>query len=432
MRRIRIQNPLLDKNYRTYINADYSATTTMTVANNVSFQANDILVVGEPREELTESKKINNVSGNTTFNLPSVLNFDHPKGTPIYRTLWDFVSIERATSSGGVFAEITQSSIQWDNKLNETVYIDSAATSSYQYRFRFYNSSTSTYSEYSDTQTGAALDRQSVAYMIDEVRTLTGDIERKIVTDEEIIRSFNRGQDLIYIHNPKYWFLFVDIQQIGSGSIPATASSNVYSLANLTNFGHLASIKYRYNSGGTDITYHLTKKAPIEFDRQDSNANITAQDWTEIYKLLPPDPSSANGYFKIVPKTLNTGIGTFYPNYYKKMPNLDSPADVTLVPLPDILIDYAVGYVERIKGNESKAQTYEQSLEEHTISLRGRAVTIEAKGLKMLDTLNSAQKEAIDQPRSLIRFMGQKGFSRLFGNRTAPLQSPDYYKENYF
>ncbi len=432
MRRIRIPNPLLDKNYRTYLDADYSSGTALTVPNNNSFAANDFLVVGEPREEKTELRQVSSLTGNTTININSAFRFSHNKATVLYKTPWDFVSIERRTSSAGTFAEITSSAIQWDNKLNETVYFDSAATSAYQYRFRYYNSSSLTYSEYSDTQDGATPSHQSVRYMVDEVRKLTNDIERRIIpNDDEIIRAFNRGQDLIYIHNPKYSFLQVDIEQVGSGSITAVANQSVYSLANLTNFGHLSSIKFSYNSGGVNVFYHLKQISPVEFDRLDSNRSLTAQDWPGVYKLLPPDTNSANGYFKIVPKSLST-IGIFYPNYYKKMPNLDSPADTTLVPLPDVLIDYAVGYVERIKGNEAKATTYLQSLEEHVVSLRGRAVTIEAKGLKMLDTMDAAAESAANQPKNLVRFRGQKAISRLYGNRATPLQPPDYWKENYF
>src|SRR3990167_8781419 len=217
MRRVRINNPLLDKSYRTFLDSDYSSGTTLTVVNNISF--------------------------------------------------------ERRTSSAGTFAEITETAIQWDNKDNETVYYDQNATDNYEYRFRFRNTSTLEYSEYSPTITGAAPERNTVRYMLRQVRLLTGDTERKLAEDEEIIRAFNIAQDIIYTHNPKYWFLYADTFEAGSGSIAATAGEDVYTLNNLTRYGHLAGIKYRYNSSPTDNIYRLKKITEVEFDRLDSDQN---------------------------------------------------------------------------------------------------------------------------------------------------------------
>lgn len=426
MRRIRIPNPLLDKNYRTYLDADYSSGTALTVSNNASFAANDFLVAGEPREEEAELRQISTVSGNTTININSAFRFSHNKATSLYKSLWDFVSLERRTSSAGAWAEITQSAIQWDNKLNETVYFDSAATSAYEYRFRYYNSSSATYSEYSDTQSGAAAGRTTVRYMVDEVRRLTNDIERKIIeSDDEIIRAFNRAQDIIYTHNAKYWFLYVDTHKLGSLSIAATAGNDEYTLANLTNYGHLAGIAYEYNSGGTHEIYRLRKISDAEFDREDSDQNATDDDWPTVFKLLPADSSSANGYFKITPDILTSSIGTFWPLYYEKMANLDSPADTTQVPLPDLLIDYGIAYVERIKGNETKAKMYEASLVSDSEN-------ITPKGLIMLDKLDNAQKDTVGQPRQVWRFRGQKAISRLYGTKTISSRQRDQILENYF
>ena len=423
MRRIRIQNPILDKNYRTYLDADISSGTTLTVKSNVSFAANDFIVVGEPREELAELRQVASLSGNATITINSAFRFTHPKTTPIYKTPWDFVSIERRTSSAGVFAELSQSAIQWDNKNNETVYFDSEATASYEYRFRFYNSSSLTYSEYSDTITGAAAARTSVRYMVAQVRRIAFDEERKIVSDDEIIRAFNRAQDIIYAHNPKYWFLFVDTYELGSGSIAATVNEDVYTLNNLTRFGHLATLRYRYNSGGTDVLYQLERKDAVVFDRLDADQNTTDDNWPECYKLIPADATSDNGYFKVTPDILASSVGTFYPNYYEKMANLDSPADTTQVPLPDLLVDFGISVVERIKGNEKKAAQYESAL----ISPNQNR---DPWGLVMLDKMDNNQKRAVGQPQSVWRFKGQQAMGRLYGNKYP--RSADYIRENYF
>ena len=263
--------------------------------------------------------------------------------------------------------------------------------------------------------------------MIDRVRKNTGDIERKIVTDDEIIQSFNEGQDIVYTHNPRFWFLKVDTFELGSGSIAATAGTGRYTLANLTNYGHLSSIKYRYNSGSTDVIYQLRRIDEVEFDRIDSDQNTTDDDWPQVYKLIPADASSANGYFKITPDILTSSIGTFYPVYYEKMANLDTVDDETQIPLPQILINHAIAFVERIKGNETKAKIYERGL----VQDPDKKFPPTPTGLAMLDKLDNQQKKAVGQPQVLKVFKGHKAIRRLFGNKY-PGVSNDYLRENYF
>ena len=422
MRILNIENPILEKTFFSRVSSDYASGTALTVENNASFAGNDLIVIGESREELTESKQISSVSGSTTINLASALNFAHGKGTSIYKTPWNFVSLEQRTSSAGVFAEISQSGIQWDNPNGITIYYDSAATDAYQYRFRFYNSVLGTYSEYSPTLSGSGFTRQMVGYMIRQIRLTINDQERKLVSDDEIIRFLNRAQDIIYAANPKYWFLLVDTYK-GSNGIAATATNDVYSLSTYTTLGHLSSIRYKYTTGGTNELYHLTKKADVEFDGLVSNLNQTADDWAHSYKLLPVDSSSATGYFQVFPKTLTTGVGTFYPNYYEKMSNLDSVEDETQVPLPSLLEDFAIGQIERVKGNEPKAKFYESSLVNVTENPNHTP-----SGIVMLNKMDQQQRVVQGQPRSLSNFKGQKSLSRLYGNRH---MSRDYYKESY-
>lgn len=419
MRRLRIPNPLLDKNYKTYLASDYSSGTSATVLNNNSFAASDLGVFGEPTEELTELKKIDAISGSTILTLASALNFAHQKETPIYKSLWDNVSIEGRSSSAGTFAELTQSGLQWDNKKGETVYFHASGDDNWQYRYRFYNSVTATYSEYSPTLTGAGFSRDQVGYMIRTVRKVTNCPDQTVVTDDEIIRQFNRGQDIIYAHNPKYWFLYVDTYK-GSNPVSCTADSNVYTLASYTTLGHLASVRYRYNSGGTDKLYHLSKKSDTEFDHIVSDLNDSNDDWAECYKLLPADASSDEGYIQIYPTTKTTGVGRLYPNYYEKMADLDDVADETQVIMPEILEDFAIGYVFRVKGDETRAKVYESGL----ISDSEDKVP---RHLQLLDKMDRSQKAAQQQPRSLWNFKGQRAVQRIYGNAR---HSMDYIKES--
>lgn len=428
MRRILIQNPSVDKTYKTYLDAAYSSGVTLTVKSNVSFAANDLLVIGEPSEEFTELKKLSSVTGATTLTLASALNFSHNKEVPVYKVVWDNVSIESRSSSSGNFSEITQSAIQWDSKTNDTIYFDPNGTDAYQYRFRFYNSVTATYSEYSPTLSGSAPARNSVGYMVGNIRQIADDVLRKIVTDDEILRFLNRAQDIVYSHNPKYWFLLVDTYK-GSSGIAATAATSVYSLSSYTTLGHLASIRYKHVSGSsTNLLYHLRGMSDIEFDARVRDLNKTNDDNVKFYKLLPADSSSTVGYFQVDPTPKSSGVGTFYPNYYEKMADLDSVDDTTQVPMPAILEDYAIAQIWKIKGNESKASYYEKLFfgpadREKDIS--------QITGIPLLDQMDEYQKSiGQSQPKSLFRFKGPRFINRFFGDDIST--SPDYYRENYF
>lgn len=400
----------------------------MTVKSTVSFAANDLIIVGEPMGEFTEEKKLDSVTAPSTFAIPTALNFSHNKEAPVYKVIWDYVSLEGRSSSAGVFAELTESPIQWDSKTGETIYYHSSGSDNWEYRFRFHNSITDTYSEYSPTLTGAAPDRKSAGYMIDNIRKGAGDTLKKIVTDDEIFRFLNRAQDIVYAHNPKYWFLLVDTYKAGTG-ISAIADTNVYSFATYTTFGHLESIRFKYVKGTSDNRlYHLKGKGNIEFDARVQDLNKDNDDEIKFYKLLPADSSSDQGYFQTDPTFKGDGTGTFYPNYYEKMADLDTVDDETQIPMPAILEDYAIAQIWKIKGNEPKADFYEAQFFGPPDVAKDRS---KLTGIPLLDQIDQYQKSVgQSQPKSLVRFRGQKYETQFFGNSVG--DSSDDRKEKYF
>lgn len=430
MRKISINNPVFDS-YITDISTDYSSGTIVTVRNNVSFAADDLGVFGNPTEEPTELKKISSISTAVTLNLASALNFAHNKGTPVYKSIWDNVSIEGRSSSAGVFAELTQSAIQWDNPRSKTVYFHSSGDDNWQYRFRFYNSVTTTYSEYSPTLTGAGFTKDQVGYIIKEARRIAGDKDGRIMKTEELIRSLVRAKNIIRAHNPRFWFWKVNGFNT-SVSIAATASIAVYSLSSITNFGVLDGIEYRYNSGETDIKYFMRRKDDAEFLLLTRDLNRGTNDYPRLYRLLPEDSSSTKGYFEIENKMKTSNVGTFYINHYKEETDYDSVDDTTNIVFPEILVDYLVSEIHATKGNQKQADKYYRLF----TGPEGRQKTLPGvnseplSGIALLDDLDRQYKIAQGQPRSLWRFRGQKAISRLYGSPN--VASRDYIRENYF
>jgi hypothetical protein len=406
MRRIRIPNIVLVNSEKTYLDADYTSGTTLTVIQSFGFQDNDIAVVGNVGEEKTESQDVTGRTGTTVIDISAALNIDHNKGTPVYRSEYDQVSIERDT------VEITKSDIQWDKP--ETLYIDSTGNDSHSYRFRFYNSLTATFSEYSPTVAGSGFSRSQVGFILQETRgELRGTSLRK-VSDTEIIRLFQEGQTVIQDSNPRYWFLKVDTFKADNG-IATVADQSVYSLATYTDLNILARIRFNFNDGTDNIIYDLDPKDEIEFDVWVRDQDRATDDRATKFKLIPPDSDSDQGYFEIDPVAENSGNGTFYPVYFKTMAVVNDISDTTDSPLPHLLKYYALWRIHERLGNTVKANIYKKLFWGPSPQDKDRTALT---GIALLEHKNKSQGIAIGKPQSLVRFRGQKAVSDMFERAT--------------
>lgn len=425
MRKIEIQNPQIEKTYKTLLGADYVSGTTLSVVNTNVFAVQDIIIVGEPGEELTEIKELSGITPNKSFSIATDLKFAHSKGTSIYKVPWNQIVIETRATNNDSFTTLTTLDIQYDDHNNTTIYYDQSGTDTTGYRFRFHNSVNNKYSSYSPTLVGSGFVKNQVGYMIKQIRKVVNDEEKNIVTDDEIIRFLNRAQDITYAHNPRYWFLFYDSFQRQNG-IPTVDNQAVYSLDKYETYGHLDIVRYYYEFGATKDLYPLKREDSIIFDLSTIDQTRGKSDWVSAYKLLPPDTDSQRGYIQIEPVPDGQGTGIIYPNFYQIMPQLENVESKTMVPLPHILEDFAISQIERIKGNENKAQQY---LDIFLGPKDQRGGFENITGLKLLDKMDNAQKRAVGQPRSLKTFYGQDPVSHMFG---APRYDRDFLRENYF
>jgi hypothetical protein len=337
MRKISIDNPRLQDTYLTDLAADYnpSGATPLaaTVRSNVSFTANDLAVFGHSGEEFAELKKLSSISGVIGFVIPSALNFQHNKGTPIFKAVWDYVEIQADYGTG--WNVITSSPIQWDSKEKQTYYFDSNGTATTSYRFRFYNSVTMAYSEFSPTLTGAGYAQNQMGYIIRDARMITGDENGNILTTTECLRFLTRAKNIIRAHNPRYWFWKVDGFN-SDISIAATAGNNIYNLSNIDKLGVIAGVEYRYAQGSQDEKYLLNRKADADFLSLTRDLTRPNYDFPRCYRLLPADAASSKGYFEVENKILTDNVGTFYISFYKEESNYDSVDDTTAIIMPEI------------------------------------------------------------------------------------------------
>src|SRR3972149_93387 len=405
MRRILASNPDLSNVEKSYLTADYSSGVTLSVVNTFALAADNLIVVGTPVTEKAELKKISAIASDTSLTLASALKFSHSKGDTIYEAQWDFVDIEG--NSGSSWALLSQSGLQYDKIY--TVFEHSAGTSAWSYRWRFYNSVSATYSEYSPTYAGAGFSSGQVGYMIQNVRKLTNtEDDTDTIRDAEIVRALNAAQDIIYATKNNWWFLRFQ------ANISATASTFRYDLDDLSQtLGFVNTVKYRYNTGGEDTTYQLKFKSEVELEEYIRDNNHNTNDRVVIYTLRPADASSTNGYIEIYPTPTNSGVGTLTIDGFRAIPTLDDAIDSTVIPVPGILENYAIAFVERIRGNDKKAEYYEALFYGPPPS---REKSARITGISLLEQLQT-RNLPVGQPRQLKGFRGQHAMAKLYGEQ---------------
>ena len=422
MRSLQIPIPDFSHTEKTYLDADYSSGTTLTVLNNYGFANDDFVIVGEPGEEKTETKDVTSQTGNTIINISASLKFAHNKSCVIYRYEYDQYEIYRYRSA--VWTLISTSNIQWDKR--ETIYVDSTGASTDSYKYRLKNSVATTYSDYSPTIAATGFTSSMVGYMIRRIRKILGDEDRQIIkSDDELIRELNNAQDIIAGIRNDWWFL-----KKSYSSITSVVDGRRYGLAALTDLDYVESVRYRYNDGTTDNIYQLAFKTITDMDALITDNNMTSDDWPSYYTIEPSDTSDAVGYISLDVPSKTLAYGTFYIRYYKKMAALDDVADTTDVPLPSILEDYVLGYCFPIKGDETRGKMYMDRFYGPQPSKMEGQYNREPTGIRLLELMQANKGKALGQPKSLKVFKGRNAIGNRFGNSRST--NLDYIRENYY
>lgn len=435
MRRLRIPNPNLLQNEKTFIDSDYISGSTIIVVSSFTFASNDMVVAGETGDKKTELGYLQGLTPPANISLLNPFNFNHNKGTILYRTDWDYVAIEGTAPNSTLFNQLVKIPIQWDKR--QTIYIHTAGTDFWNYRIRFYNSVLGIYSEYSPTVPGAGFERNDVGQMIINVRRKIRDINRDRYSDSDIIQLLDSAQLDAMSYIPKLWFLYKDTWEtatpngfgnlinIGNG-IAGVTNQTKYSLAQYNDLNYLDKLRYYYNNNGAFLLWDVQPLAAVDFDRFLYNQNRIKNDIILSFKLLPPDSNSAQGYVEVDPVPLGQSVGTFYPVYWAFPNTLSNIEDATLFPFPQLLEDYAAWRLHDWMGNMEEAAKYKQLYgsppdNNPDAPLQG--------GLLMLQRQQNAVRRANGYGRSFWNFRGKRGTGNFFGKG---IVSRDFYKENYF
>lgn len=409
MKTIKIKHPVIPSKEETFLTAALASSgVASTVRSNEGWAANDVLIFGRPGQEQTEQVLASGVTGNTQIDHAAV-KFAHGVNTSIFRSDYNQISIERKPSAGS-FGEIAEGkiNIEWDEKEGFT-YVDIAAGADGDtYRWRFYNSGSSSYSPYSGELLASGMTFSYAGYIIDQLR-LFGKIPADLgITDLNLLKMLNRGQQRIDSLAPsggRWWFTLTE----DTDASRITSIANTYKYDLTSNFRAMDVVKML---DADDVKINLSYCPLIEFDLLKQNNADTANhsNYVKNWTLLPPDSSNTIGYFGVHPTPEDTSI-YFYRRYWRFLPELTSPFSQTLIPLPETLFNWGMREISRLREDIDNANYYEKAFNDN---------------VKMLIRL---QRRQIGQAE-LQRFRGQRGYSQMFG--TYALTSDEWLRETFW
>jgi len=221
---------LLEGQTSTTLTADASsASGTLTVAAIEGFSVGKYALLGNFGEATAEIVRIHasTAPSGTTITLNANTAYDHAVDTPLTIIEYNQIEYSRAATSGGTKSVLATQSIQ-PTRL-ESNYTDLTNTTGFG-TVRFKNSTSTTYSEYSDEVNYTGLTYQSVNYIVREAcakaRVTVGS---DYATEDQLLMDANEAQDMI-AQTQDWIFELVK----NDTSIASTENEHVYALSGLT------------------------------------------------------------------------------------------------------------------------------------------------------------------------------------------------------
>lgn len=342
MRIITIKNPLPLETPFTIVSSDYSSGSLLSVEDSSGFKDNHLILVGGLGNEKTEATDL--VSNPPSTNSLSITGMDHGHSSDesVQAVLWDKFDVEYRTDSTAAWQSLaTTQAFDWSG--DETSYIHPDGVSNYYYRVRYYNSASANYSDWSDIVSGVGSTRSSVGYMVDQVRKNAKDKTNQKVTDEDIIGYFNAVHDIVKSMSKKWPWL------------QGEATIDPSTLALPSDFKKAYRLKYNLVDGSVSRTYYLKYLTEVDFQDRYSDNNASTSDYLVHYSidnvnqkiLLGPEPTTTTAILTLV--------------YEKDILDLETYADTTIVPIPDLLIAYATARVFLIKSDQEQYDVWMSS-----------------------------------------------------------------------
>lgn len=181
-----VYHPDIQDNPTSYLTADTaSGATSVAVIDGSSFSSNDYILIGGYGDKQSEILKISSVSADT-LNTSTAVSA-HNRGDSVIFIPYNQVVISRSTDSGSVYSALSAINIQPSNDYTYLIRTSDASTD--MYKFRFYNSTTTLYSDYSDAVVGAGFADNTVHSIKKRALNQLGDKIDDVITDEFLNES---------------------------------------------------------------------------------------------------------------------------------------------------------------------------------------------------------------------------------------------------
>lgn len=186
-----IQFPNISQNEKTFLSADEAiGQTTLSVISGRNFSANEYVLIGNLGEEIAEIRKISSQT-DTTITTDALL-FAHPRGTKIQFIPYNQITVTRSTDAGVNYSPLSAVDIRPDS--SETYIQRTSDASTDYYKYRFYNSTSTLYSQYSDAVIATGFADNSVWSIKRRALIQLGEQIGDVITDEFLNEALWEGR----------------------------------------------------------------------------------------------------------------------------------------------------------------------------------------------------------------------------------------------
>lgn len=183
-----IEFPDISQNEKTFFDADEAAAQTGLSANGVNFAVDQYVVLGQPGAEKTEIVKLHASTAPTSSTITTGATvFAHNRGDRITFIPYNQIIVERSTDAGVNFTPLSAVDIRPDSR--ETYIQRTGDASTDVYRARFYNSTSTLYSAYSDQATASGYADNTVHAIKMRALDDLGETKNALITDKFLNQS---------------------------------------------------------------------------------------------------------------------------------------------------------------------------------------------------------------------------------------------------
>jgi len=216
MKQISISNANLTQEMpQTYLTGDTASGVGSIVVKNITgFAVKQILLIGELGNEGTEKIKTHATTSPTGFTITLAANtiYPHSAGTPIKVMLYDQVEISTALTETGTKTVLSTIDITVDS--NYTYYNDTLPTTGY-YFSRFYNTTTTASSSYTDPIPTGGYTILSARALIDNALEMINKEGSALLNDTFAFHQINNCQEEVLREYKRWSFLQVFDYNLG-------------------------------------------------------------------------------------------------------------------------------------------------------------------------------------------------------------------------